>query len=200
MHRTGPTMSLGFRLSTRELGFVGVMTGLCVALNYAMLGLINVKLMDLFVFVSGYLMGPLVGVLVGSLTWLVYGTLNPWGFSLPIFFATMFGESLYGIAGGLAFRFGLVKPPNSQGLSPSKRGFWILNLKFAVLGFLLTFAYDLLTNVVLGLVVGIPIVVAIMAGVLFALVHEASNFLFFFFGASVMINTVRVFIARTEVR
>ncbi|MFQ6095198.1 MAG: hypothetical protein ACE5NN_03535, partial [Candidatus Bathyarchaeia archaeon] len=174
-------MTLRVRLSSRELGFVGVMTGLCVALNYAMLGFINVKLMDLFVFVSGYLMGPLIGVLVGSLTWLVYGTLNPYGFSLPILFVTIFGESLYGLAGGLASRFGLVDLSNSQGLSLSKIGFWVTNLKFGLLGFLLTFAYDLLTNVFSGLVVGIPIVVAIMAGVLFALVHEVSNFLFFFF-------------------
>lgn len=183
-------MSVGFRLSTRELGFIGVMTGLCVASNYLMFSLPNVKLMDLFVFISGYAMGPLVGVLVGCFTWLVYGTLNPLGFSLPILLATMTGESLYGLAGGLATRLQLL---DSHSLPFSRGEFWISNLKFAFLGFFATFIYDLFTNVVSGLVIGLPIIVAVIAGVPFALSHEVSNFFFFFFGASVIIKAVRVF-------
>jgi uncharacterized membrane protein len=62
---------------------------------------VNVKFMDLIVFVSGVVFGPLMGASVGVLTWLVYGTLNPYGFSLPILLATCTGESIYGIIGGM---------------------------------------------------------------------------------------------------
>jgi len=186
-------MIFTFGISTRELGFVGVMTGLCVASNYAMLGLPNVKFMDLFVFVSGYVMGPFVGVLVGCLTWLVYGTLNPYGFSLPILFATIAGESLYGLFGGLAAKFRLIDPCNR---SFSSREFWVSNMKFAFLGFVLTFIYDLFTNVVSALVIELPIIPVIIVGIPFALAHETSNLFFFFFGASVTINALRVFTVR----
>jgi len=183
-------MSLSFNLSTRQLGFVAVMTGLSVASNYLMLSIPNVKFMDLLVFVSGYVMGPFVGVLVGSFTWLVYGTLNPYGFSLPILFATMAGEGLYGLVGGLSPKLQLLDPRSS---SISSEGFWVSNIKFGFLGFLLTFVYDLFTNVVSGLLAGIPIVAAIIFGVPFALAHEVSNLFFFFFGASLTINAIRIF-------
>lgn len=169
------------------------MTGLCVASNYLMLSLVNVKFMDLFVFVSGYTMGPLVGAFVGSFTWLIYGTVNPYGFSLPILFTTMAGESLYGIVGGVLSRLDHSDTDwqNSQKSSFSSSGFWLSNVRFAFLGFLLTFVYDLFTNVVSGLTVGFPIIVAIISGIPFALVHEISNFFFFFFGASILINAIR---------
>ena len=169
------------------------MTGLCVASNYLMLSIPNVKFMDLFVFVSGHAMGPLVGILVGCFTWLVYGTLNPYGFSLPILLATMIGESLYGLVGGLASKLQLLDPHN---LSFFNGKYWISNFKFAFFGFLLTFIYDLFTNVVSALIAELPIVVVIIFGVPFALAHEVSNFFFFFFGASVMINAVRIFTAK----
>jgi len=187
---TGDLMTPGLRISTRQLGFISVMTGLSVASNYLMLSIPNVKFMDLFVFVSGYVMGPHAGVLVGSFTWLVYGTINPYGFSLPILFATMVGESLYGLAGAMANRSRLQGPSNVSFLHEE---FWICNLKFGFLGFLLTFVYDLFTNLVSAVVAQIPVIVAIVFGVPFALAHEISNFFFFLFGASVMINAVQVF-------
>ena len=186
-------MLLGLKLSTRELGFVGVMTALCVASNYLMLSIVNVKFMDLFVFVSGYVMGPFVGILVGIFTWLVYGTLNPYGFSLPILFATIAGESLYGLVGGLASQLQLQE---SRISSISNVRFWVSNVKFGTLGFLLTFVYDLFTNAISGLLAGLPIIVAIIVGVPFALAHEVSNFLFFFFGASLTINAIQIFTAK----
>lgn len=186
-------MGLRLRLPTRDLSFVAVMTGLSVTTNYLLLSVPNVKFMDLFVFVSGFVAGPFVGVLVGAFTWLVYGTLNPYGFSLPILFATMVGESLYGLVGGLAGKFGLSVP---NGVSVSSGDFWISNLKFALLGFLITFVYDLFTNVISALVAELPILLTIIVGIPFALAHEVSNLFFFLFGASVTINAVRVFVVK----
>jgi len=164
------------------------MTALCVTSNYAMIGIPNVKFMDLFVFVSGYSLGSLAGILVGCFTWFVYGTLNPYGFSLPILMATSLGEAVYGLAGGLSNRFG-IRVPDLSSVGEGK--YWICNIKIALLGFLLTFFYDLFTNIVSAITVGLPIPVALINGIPFAVLHEGSNVAFFFFGGAVMINAIR---------
>jgi hypothetical protein len=165
---------------------IAVMTAACIASNYLLIGFTNIKFMDLIVFVSGCAFGPALGATVGILTWLVYGTLNPYGFSLPVLVATALGESLYGVTGGLiGARGGL-----GEGTSAS--------FKFAIIGFLLTFIYDLATNIVSGLTAGIPIAVALVAGIPFALAHEASNAAFFFVGARPLIDAVDRLIPKGE--
>ncbi len=161
-------------------GIIAVLTAACIATNYLLIGVVNVKFMDLIVFAGGFTFGPLTGASIGVLTWLVYGTLNPYGFSLPIFIATSLGESLYGIVGGL-----LGKRSNSimgSGFSA--------NIKFAIIGFLLTFAYDLMTNIVSAISIGIPLTIAMVTGIPFAIAHEVSNAAFFFLGASPLVLAI----------
>jgi len=173
-------------LSTRQVSVIAVMTAACVSSNYLLIGVVNIKFMDLLVFVSGFTFGPLVGGTVGVLTWLVYGTINPYGFSLPILAATCIGESIYGLVGGL------LGGMEVHGTDDSKGGhFWFFNFRFGIIGFLLTFVYDLFTNVVSGLVVGIPIAVALMSGIPFAIAHEFSNTAFFFVGVSALVKVIR---------
>ncbi len=136
------------------------------------------KFMDLIVFTAGFLMGPVMGVATGVLVWLVYGSINPYGFSLPILFATMFGESIYGVAGGFYKKFFQFDNPG-------------IDLWAAVLGFLLTFVYDLFTNVVSALTVGIPVSVALVGGIPFMLAHVLSNTFFFGFGFKPLIYSIR---------
>ncbi|MBS7615248.1 hypothetical protein KEJ18_05930 [Candidatus Bathyarchaeota archaeon] len=144
--------------------------------------------MDLFVFVSGYILGSFAGATVGVLTWLVYGTINPYGFNFPTLIATCIGESLYGIFGGVLSKsgFGIAKST-----AIAEKEFWETNFKMGVVGFLLTFVYDFFTNIVTGIVFGASLVPYIIAGVPFAIVHEVSNFFFFFFGCSVLINAIK---------
>jgi hypothetical protein len=168
---------------TRAAGLITILTATCVATNYLMIGLVNVKLMDLIVFASGFRFGCRIGGLVGLLTWLVYGTINPYGFSFPILLATSVGESLYGVVGGLLGGSGF--PEGGTGR------LWFINARFAFVGFILTFIYDLFTNVVTGLVVGLPLNLVLLAGVPFALVHELSNTIFFFMGASPLLLALR---------
>ena len=169
----------------RRTSVIAVMTAACVSTNYLLIGVVNVKFMDLIVFVSGIIFGPLVGASVGVLTWLVYGTLNPYGFSLPILAATCIGESLYGIIGGL-----LGNRPVQNNYDKAGGRLWFINAKFAIVGFLLTFGYDLFTNIVSGLVVGIPLSVVLISGIPFAIAHEVSNTAFFFIGASPLIRAM----------
>ena len=178
-----PTIDLAadsgpFQRQATRASVIAVMTAASIVSNYLLIGVFNVKLMDLIVFSSGFLFGPSVGASVGILTWLVYGTLNPYGFSLPILIATSLMESLYGIVGGLLGSKGKM----GVGLTS--------NLKYGIIGFLLTFLYDLVTNIVSGLTAGIPLTVALITGIPFALVHEGSNAAFFFLGAPPLISAV----------
>lgn len=166
-------------LSTKILCLVIMLTSINLASNYAMIGIPNVKFMDLIVFISGYSIGLIPGVLVGVLTWLIYGTLNPWGFNLIILVATCLSETIYAIFGWLSRRFNL-----ASDISPSLKvnggNYWLMSLKFGIIGFFATFLYDLITNIASVVIVGLPPIMAIITGAWFAIIHEVSNFLFFF--------------------
>ncbi len=162
----------------RKASMLAVMTAAAVATNYLLIGVVNVKFMDLIVFTGGYMFGPVFGATLGALIWLVYGTVNPYGFNLLTLAATILGEILYGVAGGV-LRVGMRVEP---GLSP--------DLRLGVAGFLLTFVYDVFTNVVSAYVAGIPVSVALISGVPFALMHEVSNAVFFAVGLPPLLRAI----------
>jgi len=175
-------------IPVKKLSFITIMTSLCITTNYLLIGIPNVKVMDLFVFVSGHMMGSLSGAIVGSLTWLIYGTINPYGFNLPTLIATCIGESFYGIFGGLSTKLGL-KISSEQFHIDSR--LFKESLKLGILGFLITFVYDLFTNAVTAFVFGIPLFAWIFVGVPFTVTHEISNFFFFFLAGGVLIHTLK---------
>ena len=182
---TVAVLSVSVARPALRASMIAVLTAACIASNYMLIGVVNVKFMDLIVFVAGFTFGPLTGASVGVLTWLIYGTLNPYGFSLPILVATSLGESLYGVVGGLLGG----RSRNIMG------GGFSTNVKFAIIGFLLTFIYDIVTNVVSAISVGIPLTAAMVTGIPFAIAHEVSNAAFFFVGASPLVSAIdRLFI------
>jgi len=158
---------------------LAVFTATALSTNYLMIGISNVKFMDFIVFFGGYLFGTSFGITIGTLTWLVYGTINPYGFNLPILVATIIGETIYGAAGGFLKNRINVR----TGFTPDYR--------FAVIGFLTTFIYDLFTNIVSAFVAGIPIPVALIYGIPFAISHEVSNAAFFGFGLPILGKAVQ---------
>jgi hypothetical protein len=163
---------------SKKVSLMAVMTATAIASNYLLIGVLNVKFMDLIVFTGGYLFGGAFGVSIGVLTWLVYGTINPYGFNLPTLAATMLGESIYGLAGGI------VRDRLSLG------GSWRPDLRLGVVGFLLTFFYDVLTNIVSAWVAGIPVMVAFITGIPFTLTHEVSNAVFFAVGVPPVVRAI----------
>lgn len=172
------------KINTRKIALVAVLSASAIATNYLMIGTLNVKLMDLIIFTAGYLLGSRLGALTGGLVWLVYGTINPFGFNLPVFFSTVLGEAIYGVAGGYFSNREL-----GLGLDP-----WA-----AVAGFLLTFVYDLFTNIVSGVTAGISIPVALITGTPFMLAHTISNTVFFGFGFRPLVNSInKVMVVRNE--
>jgi hypothetical protein len=163
----------------RRASLLAVFTAAAVATNYLLIGVVNVKFMDILVFSGGYLYGAGFGATLGALVWLVYGTVNPYGFNLPTLAATMLGETLYGVAGGVLRR--------SMGVRPG----WGPDARLGVVGFLLTFVYDLFTNVVSAYVAGVPVAVALIGGVPFAMLHEVSNAVFFSVGVPPLLQAVK---------
>ena len=144
-----------------------------------MIGLPNISLSDIIVFTTGFHFGSLAGAATGILTWMVYGAINPFGFSFPIWMATMAGEAIFGFVGGILGRSALEEP---EGESCNLN----YNLEMALWGFLLTLIYDLLTNIVYAITFGMPILLALATGWMappwFGPLHEGSNAILFFLG------------------
>ncbi|OLD02259.1 hypothetical protein AUG19_07755 [archaeon 13_1_20CM_2_54_9] len=202
-----------FSGSVTQTALVAVFAAISLASNYAMIGIVNVKLMDTLVFLAAFLFGLRIGVGVAVVSWGVYGFINPYGADDLILLSFLVaGECFYAITGFALRRTSLErelpvekKYPTRTAMVPaplrtlrariairltSFRGFVTrlisygrLSLLFGTAGLLSTLAYDVLTNfaswlfktpslysaLVIGLVTGAP----------FALVHEVSNLFFF---------------------
>jgi len=158
---------------TKRASIIAILTAACVASNYALVGVLNVKVMDVIVFITGLVFGSMSGMMVGFLSWIVYGIVNPYGFSFPILIATAGMETVYGFVGGLMGR----RRGKLVEVNPIFTG-----IKYAIIGFILTFVYDIVTNLVMAVTFGIDWSVALIGGIPFALVHEISNAALFFIG------------------
>jgi len=165
-------LNLSRRITVRDVSVISVLTAVCVAGNYILIGIPNVKIMDLIAFSTGFVFGSYIGALTGVLAWAVYGVINPFGFSLPILWATMAGEAIFGAVGGLVGK-----------AQPDMANVFKFSVEMALWGFVLSVSYDLLTNIVFALTFGASILEAFVTGWLmppwFGFLHEASNTLLF---------------------
>jgi hypothetical protein len=168
------------RWGTREASIVAAVTAAILASNYALLWLPNIKLMDLIVFATGLRFGSVVGGVIGVFVWMIYGSINPYGFDPITWLATMTAEAIYGIVGG---RAGILLRRNPALITT--RGV------IAILGVACTAAYDFLTNLIpsaafsylfLGTLDWSYVAVWLIGGLWFSLVHVASNGMLFFVG------------------
>jgi LytS/YehU family sensor histidine kinase len=173
-------------MDSKKTAILVMLVGISVGTNYAMISLYNVKFMDFIVFVGGFCFGPIIGAFTGIISWIVYGTLNPVGFEVRIWLATMFSETLYGVIGGLMSRLLL-----SEGNSVLKGKVLSASVFFGMLGMLLTFGYDVITNAVSGIVWYQSIFLGLITGfVPFGLVHVISNAFFFGVGCVPAIRVI----------
>lgn len=141
-----------------KIALLSLLVALALATNYVLFPFWNVKLMDFLIFTAGFLLGPVYGAAAGVLVWMVYGTLNPLGFSLFVLAMVAPLEGLYGIGGGLLRRYGI---------SP---------IRAALVGLLVTLVYDVVTNGLTGLLFyGGDFILGLKVGAPFALVHEMAN-------------------------
>lgn len=169
-------------MQTFKVALIASLVGLSIGTNYLLIGLWNVKLMDFIVFIGGFCFGPVVGISIGVISWGVYGSMNPQGFMLPVWLATMFSEPIYGVVGAL-LRMALGDNVKTE--------WWRASVLFALTGALLTVTYDVVTNAVFGLSMGWSALFAIIVGFIpFGLLHVVSNLLFFFFGSVPVISAI----------
>lgn len=148
--------------TVNKTAFLAMMVALILATNYAMFGVANVKLMDMLVFLTGFWLGPWYGAAAGVLSWSVYGTFNPLGFSLLTLATVAPMEAVYGVFGGFIGR--RVRGP-----------FSLIAWSFSVAGLLTTLAYDVVTNAVTGAIFYSSALTGVVVGIPFSLVHIASN-------------------------
>ena len=164
------------RISTvRRTALIACLAALCIGTNYAMLPIPNVKLMDAIVFTTGLFFGIVPGAAVAAIAWLVYGTLNPLGFALPILLTVIPSEMIYALAGHLLRRTA------AGNLESDVMGLERI-IAFGALGLFSTLAYDLITNAVSGLVTYNSVWMGLLTmnvPLPLGIIHEASNFVFF---------------------
>jgi len=176
------------RLTVRDVSLITVLTALCVGGSYALIGLPNIKIMDLVVFVTGFVFGAPMGVATGVLAWAVYGTINPFGFNLPVWLSTVAGETIFGIGGGILGRINYKNPEKPFNI-------FRFSLEMGLWGLILTIIYDLFTNIVFAVAFKVPIVAAIVAGWFippwFGILHEVSNLILFFSAVYPLTKAIR---------
>ena len=177
-------------LTVKDISLITVLAALCVGGSYVLIGLPNIKVIDLVVFVSGFVFGTSIGVTTGALTWIVYGTINPFGFSLSQWLSTVICEAVFGIAGGILGRI-------NYKTSEKTFNVFRFSLEMGLWGLILTIVYDLFTNIVFAVVFDVPIVAAIVTGWFippwFGILHEASNLILFFSTVYPLTKAIRTF-------
>ena len=150
-----------------KIAVIATFVALSIATNYVLIGVHNIKLMDFIVFVGGFCFGPITGVSIGVLSWLIYGIINPYGFVPQVYLATMLAESVYGIVGGVLGK--------NLGLTNFHGQRLKLSIFFATMGFLPTVLYDLITNIAYASSFNMPVIAAIFSGAPFIVLHEIAN-------------------------
>ena len=161
--------------TARRTALIASLAALCIGTNYAMLPLPNVKLMDAIVFTTGLFFGIVPGSAVAAIAWLVYGTLNPLGLSLPILLTVIPSEMIYAAAGSLLRRTAIGNLKGS--IANLER-----SITFGAIGLFSTLAYDIVTNAVTGLLAYNSIWMGLLTmnvPIPLGIIHEASNFAFF---------------------
>ena len=151
-----------------------IFCAMAIAMGYSLMMVPNIELITVTIFLSGVTLNLKWGAIVGLVAMAIYSGLNPLGSGLsfpPLFFAQIIGMSLCGIIGGILKPIFFVK----------KFSFLKLFL-LGLVGFLVTFLYDVLTLVSYPLFSGLGfpgIIASLIKGLGFTLLHEISNIFIF---------------------
>jgi|BEDMetMinimDraft_1075159.scaffolds.fasta_scaffold02610_2 hypothetical protein len=141
-----------------------------LATNYALIWLLNIKLMDGIIFLISYAFGVYYGLIAAIIIWVIYGTLNPYGFNLLSLMIVISGEMVYVIFGSLLRK-----------IYPLDNIKSIINGKLtivALFGLISTLFYDLYTNALVGIIWYNSWLMGLLTMNFpypFGLVHEISN-------------------------
>ena len=153
----------------RKISITSLLIALALVTNYSLIYIPNVKLMDSIVLLISYIFGFKYGLFSAILIWLIYGTFNPYGSNLIVLIMTTSGEIFYVIFGVLLKR---IISPEQLLNNPIENVF-----KISLFIFLPTFLYDLYTNSLTGIIWYNSIILGIISGTLFSILHQIANIL-----------------------
>jgi hypothetical protein len=142
---------------------------LALALNFPLLGIPNVEIFSICLFISGLFLGYWGGFVTPLVAGLIFIFFNPNGppSLIILVFAQLAGFILFGLTGAL---FGKIILRNKNR---------VVGMTFcAAIGVVLTFIYDLLTNLAIASAFG-PFWPTVISGIAFSLWHMASNGIIF---------------------
>jgi len=158
------------KLHIKRTAQIGVFTAVSVSLGYILFFIPNVELISSSIFASGWIFGPYVGVFVGGLSFAIFALFNPLGASLPpLFAAQIIGGILMGTAGAYLKNILLNLP------------IFLQITFFALAGAILTFAYDVLTNIggFIAFTTEKTFLAYLATGIVFSFMHIVSNIVIF---------------------
>lgn len=172
----------------QTISTIAIFSALAVSSNYAMLAFFQIKLMDSIVFICAYLFGFYAGAGVAAITWIVYGSINPLGAAgFPLLIILIVGEMIFAVSGSLLSK--VWKRTSNFG----KEAFFNKSVILGFTGLFSALFYDLWTNAIDGLIIYNSlegIILRIITGAYFALVHEISDFIFFAFVVPILIVSI----------
>jgi len=161
-------------MQTRHLALLSLLTALCIGIQLTPRPP-NVEFTSFISFTVGVVLGSWAGGFVGALTMLINGFLSPWGNAGLIMPFQVVGMALAGVLGGV-YKMLFPGRLNSKGFC----------LETAVMGALVAFIYDLITNLGVGLQFllsgmdpALALLLPIAYGSFFSLVHVLSNVVVF---------------------
>ena len=158
---------------SREVAVVAIFSAMVLGSNFALTDVPNAKLLDALVFVAAFLFGLRVGASVAVLSETIWAFISPWGMAGAVTPFLVCGELLFALAG-----WGAARLWGSDVRSLSSTSIFV----GATLA-LCAFFWDLETNAASALLASWPnpslaaVTAWELSGILFALVHEASDFL-----------------------
>lgn len=156
-----------------KVTITAIFTALAIGSSYMLAPIVNVELMSVILFIAGFIYGKYIGGVVGLTSSLIYYGWNPFGVSpLPIYMACVGSMTFIGLIGGV------LKPTKN-----SDHGLQInpINIaKIALIGFLCTLLFDLITNIVYSWIYySGNILLALITGIPFMIIHIVSNTVIF---------------------
>jgi len=160
-------------LNTQRLALLSVLGALCLGIQLLPRPM-NVEFTSLIAFSTGMVFGSLYGSALGALVMFLNGFLSPYGFAGVVMPFQIAGMVLIGASGGL-----YAKMANGR---MTAEGF----VEAAVLGALLTFIYDVITNIGTAVFIamsGVPfldaLITALVLGAIPAVLHTGWNTVLF---------------------
>jgi hypothetical protein len=139
-------------MRVKNIALLAVMTSVCVGIQLTPRPP-NIEFTSLICFLTGFLFGSFFGASVGALTMLINGFL-----------------ALIGFVGGV------YRKSRPHAGNPSVRWF---SLEVSLLAAFLTLIYDIITTVSYVMLFNVNIIVALVSGAWFTIVHVVSNTVLF---------------------